>query len=306
MGNERAIGGYFELDSGRGASTLPDGVLLNSGRNALRHIVRKLGIRSIHIPHYICPVVADALNAEGCEIDRYSLNDDMLPDRTFPVDDFVLYVNYFGVCGRKVDMLAQYYPNLIVDCAQAYFARPKGRASFSSPRKFFGVPDGGIAYGVEGDEYAADVSDGRKGHLLERLENGPTPLGYELFRKAEASLDNVEVSLMSDFTKSCLSRLDMKSAAKRRRENFDFFLRHLPTAFPLEPSADDIPMVYPYMTDDAGLRRRLIEAKVFVATYWPGVANCGRMADRFVSLPIDQRYLVDDLRRMIEVVRGCK
>ena len=304
MGNERAIGGYFELDSGRGVSALPDGVLLNSGRNALRHIVRKLGIRSIHIPHYICPVVADALAAEGCDMDRYSLDDDMFPDRTFPVDDFVLYVNYFGVCGRKVDMLAQLYPNLIVDCAQAYFARPKGRASFSSPRKFFGVPDGGIAYGVEGDEYAADVSEGRKGHLVERLENGPTPLGYELFRKAEASLDNAEVLLMSDFTRSCLSRLDMRSAAERRRENFDFLLQHLPTTFPLALSADDIPMVYPYMTDDAGLRRRLIEAKVFVALYWPGVANCGTVPDRLVPLPIDQRYLVGDVRRMVDVVCG--
>ena len=304
MDNERAIGGYFELDSGLGVSALPGGVLLNSGRNALRHIVRKLGIRSIHIPHYICPVVADALRAEGCEIDRYSLDADMLPDRTFHVDDFVLYVNYFGVCGRKVDMLAQLYPNLIVDCAQAYFARPKGRSCFSSPRKFFGVPDGGVAYGVEGGEYAADVSDGRKGHLVERLANGPTPLGYELFRKAEASLDNAEVLLMSDFTKSCLSRLDMRSAAERRRENFDFLLRHLPTTFPLAPSSDDIPMVYPYMTDDAGLRRRLIEAKIFIATYWPDVANSGAMPDRLVPLPIDQRYGDVEMLKICEVMHG--
>ena len=40
MNNVKAIGGYFELDGGGGASHLPNGVLLNSGRNALRHIVR--------------------------------------------------------------------------------------------------------------------------------------------------------------------------------------------------------------------------------------------------------------------------
>lgn len=107
---------------------------------------------------------------------------------------------------------------------------------------------------------------------------------------------------MSDFTKSCLSRLDMRLAAKRRHENFDFLLRHLPTTFPLALSADDIPMVYPYMTDDASLRRKLIEAKIFVATYWPGVANCGRMPDRLVPLPIDQRYGIAEMEC---VIGGC-
>ena len=41
MSNAQAIGGYFELDGVGGTSPLPDGVLLNSGRNALRHIVRE-------------------------------------------------------------------------------------------------------------------------------------------------------------------------------------------------------------------------------------------------------------------------
>ena len=302
MGEGKAIGGYFELDPGRGSAALPDGVKLNSGRNALRHIVRKLNIRSIHVPYYICPVVPDALASEGCDIDRYSLDENMLPDRTFPSEDFVLYVNYFGVCGRKVDTLARLYPNLIVDCAQAYFAKPKGRASFSSPRKFFGVPDGGVAYGVPSSVYKEDVSDVRKGHLIERKEHGATPYGYELFREAEASLDGEEVLAMSEFTRSVLTTVDFLLAKQRRWANFAYLQEHLQTSFPLDLSKDDVPMIYPFVTDNPNLRTRLIENGIFVASYWPGVRNCSSLRERIVPLPIDQRHGIEDMNRILENV----
>ena len=304
MDNVRAIGGYFELDDGTGNSPLPNGVLLNSGRNALRHIVRMLGIGRIHVPHYICPVVIDALEAECCEVERYVLSEDMMPAKTFSADDFILYVNYFGVCGLKVDILASRYPNLIVDCAQAYFARPKGLASFSSPRKFFGVPDGGVAYGVETAEYDEDVSDIRKGHLFERKENGVTSRGYELFRKSEASLEGAEVFSMSAFTRNSLSRVDMGLAKERRFANFAYLKEHLPTSFPLAIAEDDVPMAYPYITDDSVLRVRLISDKIFIALYWSGVSNCGDMPKRILPLPIDQRYGEEDMKRIVEAVKS--
>lgn len=299
MGNERAIGGYFELDPGRGHAELPNGVLLNSGRNALRHIVRKLKIRCIHIPYYICPVVADALAAEGCDVYRYSLNENMFPDRDFKTEDFVLYVNYFGCCGRKVDALAKRYPNLIVDCAQAYFAKPKGRASFSSPRKFFGVPDGGVAYGVEPSDYEVDGDTvKRMAHLIERRDNGATPYGYALFRGSEASFDGAEIRAMSMTTQSILSRVELQPAKDRRIENFVYLREHLPTVFPFDLSEDDVPMVYPYMTDNPNLRTRLIENNVFVASYWPGVRDGVLHCKKIVPLPIDHRYDIADIERI--------
>ncbi|MBR4523085.1 MAG: hypothetical protein IKO64_02435 [Kiritimatiellae bacterium] len=297
-----AIGGYFGMDPGTGASDLPNGILLNSGRNALRHIVRMLGIKRIHVPHYICPVVADALDAEHCELLRYALTDDMLPAEIFPKNDYVLYVNYFGVCGLKVDRLASLYPKLIVDCAQAYFAKPKGLASCASPRKFFGVPDGGVAFGVEAATYDEDGSDARKEYLLERRDNGATPRGYELFHRAEASLDNAEVLAMSQFTKTCLSKVDSRFAKKRRMENFAYLQACLPTSFPLAMADDDVPMVYPYMMDDPQLRTRLIQQKIYVASYWPGVQNCGDLPERILPLPIDQRYGETDMQRIVEAI----
>lgn len=289
------IGGYFELDPGGGNTPLPDGVLLNSGRNALRHIVRKLKIKSMWVPEYTCPVVWDALKAEKCELKFYSIGKDMLPTEKFPHDDFVLYTNYFGCCGKNVDTLAAEYPNLIVDCAQAYHAQPKGRASFYSPRKFFGVADGGIAFGVEAVAYEQDDSAVRQQHLIIRKEKGASS-GYPFFQAAEESLIGAPIRVMSAVTTAALQRFDAAAAIQKRRENFVFLHERLQTSFPLALADDDVPMVYPYVTEDVTLRSRLIAQKIYVAKYWPGLSSAANvLAERIVPLPIDQRYCETDL-----------
>lgn len=307
MNKVKAIGGYFELDGGDGTSLLPDGVLLNSSRNALRHIIRKLGVKHIHVPYYTCPVVWDALKAEGCKLKFYEIGADLKPITIFTRNDFVLYTNYFGCCGGIVDELAADYPNLIVDCAQAYYACPKGRASFSSPRKFFGVPDGGIAYGVDfkpyGDEYPLDDSRDRMVHLHLR-KSGEVEKGYAAFKNAEASLDGAEIMCMSPETRRMLGHIDKRRYADIRMSNFAFLENALHTEFPFHRSSDDVPMVYPYITDNPRLRSSLMQEKIYVATYWPGVCNCGNLQERILPLPIDQRYGEEDMERIVRAIKG--
>jgi len=306
MNNGKAIGGYFELDAGQGHSMLPDGVLLNSGRNALRYIVCKLGIKRIQAPYYTCPVVWEALALEKCQVEFYEIGLDFRPKKLFAREDFILYTNYFGCCGGIVDELATDYPNLIVDCAQAYYANPKGRASFSSPRKFFGVPDGGVVYGVPydscDDDYALDDSRSRMIHL-ELRRHGEIEKGYEAFLKAESSFDGAEIKRMSLETRQMLGRVDKDSYARRRVVNFQFLDAHLHTDLKIYRSSDDVPMVYPYITDNPRLRARLIQKKIYIASYWPGVSHCGDLQNRILPLPIDQRYDIEDMKRIVEEVK---
>ena len=68
-------------------------------------------------------------------------------------------------------------------------------------------------------------------------------------------------------------------------------------------------MVYPYaVSNGQELRKRLIENKVFVAKYWPNVLPCKgfelevSLANNVMALPIDQRYGVEDMERIVSII----
>ena len=304
----KEIGGYFELECWHNP-LYHKGVYLNSGRNALRYIIRKLGIRKLHIPYYTCPVVNQAIEAEGCQIELYELDADFMPARDFPLNDFVVYNNYFGVCGKKVTELSARYPNLIVDNAQAFYSRQIGRAAFYSPRKFFGLPDGGIAIFKDKELNAqpldldVDSSLDRISHLVKRIELGASA-GYADFRAASNQLVNLPVRAMSKLTTALFGNVDYEFAAERRRVHFKFLHEQLQALFPFAIAPDDVPMVYPYnASSDIDLQGLLIKNKVFVARYWSGICGDEGIAESIVPLPVDQRYVGADLRRIVELLK---
>ena len=305
----REIGGYFELEYGHNP-LYHNGVYLNSGRTALRYIIRKLGIRKLHIPYYTCPVVNQAIEAEGCRIEQYELDADFMPARDFSLNDFVVYNNYFGVCGKKVAELSARYPNLIVDNAQAFYSRQIGRAAFYSPRKFFGLPDGGIAIfkdealNVQPPDLDVDSSLDRISHLVKRIELGASA-GYADFRAVSDQLENAPVRTMSKLTMALFGNIDYKFVSALRQANFDFLQERLHAACPFAIAEDDVPMVYPYVADDVTLRSRMIDQKIYVAKYWPGLSSSiNALVERIIPLPIDQRYGDCDMNRILEVTHG--
>jgi hypothetical protein len=301
----KEIGGYFELPGEAVKPYYHEGVYLNSGRNALRYIVQKLGIHKIHVPHYTCPVVYEALKKDCIQVEFYDLNIDLMPTKDFPKNDFILYNNYFGVFGKKVKEIAREYPNLIVDNAQAFYSHQIGRAAFYSPRKFFGLPDGGIACGVLdcASELLKDESWNRMSHLLKRVDLGACA-GYEDFKKNSCLLGKQEIKQMSALTTLLLGWVNFEDAAKQRKENFDYLHKELKTSFPLDISDDDVPLVYPFITTDSSMRTKLIRNKIYVAMYWPGISSSCEYRDSLLALPIDQRYGVADMQRICEVLNG--
>lgn len=61
---------------------------------------------------------------------------------------------------------------------------------------------------------------------------------------------------------------------------------------------------------DASLKKKMIENKVYVATYWPNVFNwCGKdtfeygLVSNMVALPIDQRYGKEEMERIMKILR---
>ena len=308
MSETKEIGGYFGLECGSAPLMHENGIYLNLGRSALRYVIRVLGIKRMHIPYYTCHTVAASLRAEDCEPVFYKIGDDFLPDRDFPKEDFILYNNYFGVCGAKVDAMVARYPNLVIDNAQAYYSQYYsgncGRAAIYSPRKFFGLPDGGILVGegLPTLDLPQATSWQNMASLLKRIDIN-AQAGYEDFVKCDENMMDAPLLAMSKLTLALLRSINVKAAAERRRKNFAYLQQQLPTSFPLAMADDDVPMVYPYITDDMHLRAKLIKQKIFVASYWPEVHHCGDLQERILPLPIDQRYGEEEMKRIVNAVK---
>lgn len=316
-----AIGGYFELaDFGEGSFPHIDGILLNTGRNSLEYILRCLGnVKRAFIPYYDCEVILEPLKKLRIPWVFYHINThfEMVDDICLQDGDYIIVNNFWGIKDAYVNSLAKRYgDHLIVDCAQAFFAKPiPGVHSFYSPRKFIGVADGGIAYmcGKNGASIiGTEITELHDSHLYIRKECG-AEAGFEAYRENERKLDNQPIRMMSQTTERILDHIDYEKVVSRRRENFAYLHsalgeRNLVDLPDLQSFA--CPMVYPFLADNPSLRHKLIENGVFVATYWPNVIQWTgsdsveyELAEKLIPLPIDQRYALADMRRILLIMQ---
>lgn len=308
----REIGGYFELQLSR-AKDLPEGFsYLNSARNALRIYIREKNIKFIQVPYYTCPVVWEAILSEGCQIIPYDLDESFLPSQ-IDVDLYTLYTNYFGVFDKNISLLEKTCKKLIIDNAQAFYSRSQGCASIYSPRKFFGLPDGGLLFPKisSTQSLSIDSSWNRCSHLLKRLD-GDTQAGYRDFQENDKSLELLPVRRMSNLTKALMSQIDIEGLKRIRKTNFEYLRSRLDSLnlMSIDRNSDLVPMVYPLRTKKLELRKHLIENKIYVAKYWPKKIGLDCMkscqaemfAEEIVPLPIDHRYSDLDMKRIVEVV----
>ena len=315
-----SIGGYFELElPNRGGFLHDDCVLLNSGRNALEYVLKSLqDVCRLWIPYYTCKVILEPLEKVNIPYSFYHIDGrlELREPIKLQEGECLLYTNYFGIKDGYVRTLAkQYGSKLIVDNAQAWYAEPiESVNTIYSPRKYVGIPDGGIACclkGVDTSQFEQDCSYERCSHLLKRIDLGPSE-GYADFRTNSEQLKGQPVKQMSKLTRRLLSSIDFEDVKTRRRNNFEYLHKRFRELNLFElPSMDafECPMVYPYLTEDSSLKQKLIENKIFVATYWPNVLDQCKpedweytLAERAVFIPIDQRYCTEDMERIIEIV----
>ncbi len=316
----RCIGGYPALELKPQAEYHRQGIGLNSARCCLEVCLKARGVRKVWLPDFTCSAMLEPIRRLGIEYDRYGIGYDLEPVEVPDLadDEAFVYTNYFDLKRRTViDLVCAMGHGLIVDNAQAFYARPTQSVdTIYSPRKFFGVSDGGYLYcdaHVEMPE-ATDESASRMLPQLKRLDTGAES-GYADFRHSEETLDDMPPMRMSRLTRSILASVDYDWAAGRRRRNF----RQLAEALDginglghVTSRADDecVPMVYPLLVAEPQLRGRLIAEKIFTATYWPNVLEetspddpAHHLASCLIPLPVDQSLGRDDMLRIVETIK---
>ena len=313
----KEIGGYFQLELSKGIEYHADLIKLKSGRNAFKYILKTKKPKKIYIPNYICDSIVEPLDELSVVYEFYNIdnNFEIAHDIKLEENEILLYVNYFSLKSNYIQDLVKHYGNkLIIDNTQAFFEKPlKGIDTIYSSRKYFGVSDGGYLSTSKllDETLEQDESFDNSIQLLGRIDKNATSF-YSNYQQAEQRLINQPIKQMSKLTQNILSSIDYENVKRKRKENF----KHLHTQLrdinlmKIDNNFDFVPFVYPFMTDDENLREKLIENKIYIAKYWNEVLERKKLSsiekdfvDKIIPLPIDQRYDLSDMERVINVIK---
>lgn len=312
-----AIGGYFELELNKKPLFHKDAIALNSGRSGFEYILLANKYTKVFIPYYTCDVLLQPLKRNNITYEFYVINERLEPvfdfEKLKPNEAF-LYTNYFGLKDDYVEFITSRYSNIIIDNAQSFFSMPQnGADTFYSPRKFFGLPDGGYVYckkSLDFDFEKDQTSIDRMAHLLKRLAFD-AETGYEDFKRNDEDLNDQPMLQMSELTKKIISNIDYEAVKLIRFENSSFLHNKLKSTNKLlfDLNQNQTLMVYPYWKKELALKSKLQKNKIYCPTYWPNVKEwCNPdsleycMMNEVVFLPVDQRYGLKDMKFITESI----
>lgn len=310
----RAIGGYFELELPNFQEFHIEAIALNSGRFCLEYILRCRKYSKVYVPYYTCDSAVEPIIKLGIPYDFYHIdhNYHIVDDIILFEGEALMYTNYWGLKGQYcMELASKYGCQLILDYTQAFYARPiDGIDTFYSCRKFFGVPDGGYLYTIAQADFniEQDESHSRVASLVKRIDLSPEQ-GYDDFRRCSEEFHHYSIRYMSKLTKRMMQGVNYHDVAQKRRTNYECLRQQLGGQALHD---DEVPMIFPYVTEEGQeLRKHLIQHKIFVAKYWPNVDEWAGtdsleswMASNVLPLPIDQRYGVENMNRIIEIIKA--
>jgi hypothetical protein len=310
----RPIGGFFELELPcHGEAPHPRAHALSTGRACMVVMLRQLRPRLVHVPFYTCDAVLEPFRELGIATRYYAIDQRLFPcvQPTLGDGDFFLWINYFGVCRGHTEALKRHYAGrLLIDDTHNFFRQGHvGFWSFTSARKYFGVPDGAYLYPPV--EVAVDAKPFEGISLLHSVLRtlGRQVEAFAAYQEYERSLD-CSVSRISAVSEGLLRGIDLRSTAKARRTNFAYLHERLRARnlLSIDTSLDEVPFCYPYLPSKPVDRYALYADAMFVPSLWSDTLvrpNQGflwerRLSAELLPLPIDHRYTPENLRRLAD------
>jgi hypothetical protein len=319
--NDLAIGGYQGLELPIFDENVARGLIkTNSARSAIKLVLSFSAVKKVWLPAYTCEAVLEAAKYVGVPIEFYKLdsNFEVEPSLQLKDDELIVIVDYFGLCSESVKRSRSRFVHrqTIVDCSQSYFSEPdEALATIYSPRKFFGLPDGGLLHSndtqIKQPEQRDESSESRMGHLISRLTSSPEA-AYQQYLEAEQAISKLPVRGMSRLTECLLQSVDYQRVRTIRTRNAQYLHERLGQYNRLNLNIDETvaPLCYPLLPSvKAASKADLIRERVFLPTYWPEVLNRvdegsfeWNLVTNGLFLPCDQRYNEDDMDRLISLL----
>ncbi|MBD1390849.1 hypothetical protein IC617_15560 [Neiella sp. HB171785] len=309
------IGGYFELEQPKAPIwQQPELHRLASGRACLTAILQHLKPKQAYVPHYCCDSVLAPFRELAIELHFYSIDQQFNP-RSLPQLEpqaVLLWINYFGICSDfKTQLTASYHPEqLIIDDTHNLFGfEPSPYYSFSSLRKYFGIPDGALLCAPSAS-VAATPAPARQTQHLELRAAGQVQQGYSFYQAHEQRFD-CAIAEMHPLSQQLMRQVDMLAVYQSRLRNFHLLHQRLGKYNQLDiPSHPVSPFCYPLLTEDAIDRTALSQQGLFIPSLWADVetrrpetpATERHLAQHLLALPIDHRYSIVQMTVLADAV----
>lgn len=334
---QRIVGGMFGFEEmpSPGCSPPPflkdQDVLLADARSGISLVVEQLSPARVWVPSYLCWSVLAPI--PGGKVRFYQVGYDLeITSQEWlsrvQRGDLVLLIDYFGFpcdasCAAKAKERGAW---VLEDASQALLSEVCGRAGdfvVFSPRKFVGVPDGGVVT-VNCDMEFGEVSlespptdwwlRALSACILRREfdVHGGDRRWYELSRRTNAE-GPIGHYAMSELSRMLLLRgFDYAQIIRRRVRNYQLLADLLGgiALFPELPPGV-VPLGFPIRVrrrDD--VRQALFEHQIYPPVHWSVekivpdcFADSHRLSAEIMTLPCDQRYDDGDMEGMARLVR---
>lgn len=317
-------------------------VYYNSGRSAIRGVLRQIKGKRALLPAYICQSVIQAFEQENYSIDFYNINtdfsldiDDMKTKCTSDIDVFFV-MHYYGILQHHNDLTtirnlcSMLSITIFEDTTHSVLTKVQtiGDYCVASLRKWFALPDSGVAYSLSQKIDAVPSSKEMsfanariagmflKGLYLNRLTDCNETY-RKLFHKAEKLIDEEsEIFAISDFSKELVKVFDARNGAQKRKENGLFLHKNINNSFVKlvfqELNMDICPFIYPlYIENRDQFRSYLNQNKIYCPVHWPiedkrllEYDAVRYISEHIISIPIDQRYGVSDMEYICSIING--
>ena len=333
----KILGGMFGLEETQGdhpanAAFLaqPSEFFVNA-RSAIFRVVEKLSPRRVWLPSFLCGSILEAVVAANAASCFYEIDDNLKVASLAWIEDvgegdIVLLIDYFGfpfdrtLLPRIKDKGAW----ALEDACQALLSQGVGEGSdfvVFSPRKFVGVPDGGVLRCSVELDLAQPFSRPAPAWWLKALSAslgrrefdrvGGNRQWYALFQQVEEE-QPIGHYTMSELSQAVLSScVNYASVAASRVANYQLLydrLKRFSLTGALRPGV--VPLGFPIRVSNRDHVRESLFAKgIYPPVHWPldGIvpdtfAGSHRLANRIMTLPCDQRDDAADMERMAHIV----
>lgn len=306
---------------------------VGSGRQALAAASRALweaGYRKIHLPEYLCDsMVEPFLSAEWtvCPLPVTS-NLEVEPAAVAGLTQTaILNAPYFGRSNHPELEAALRSARdagsvVIADETHRVFDAPVAEADVrvASLRKLLPVFDGGYVVGIPWDAIHLgpadeDLATQRQSAMQRKSSNlskGASDGSHlDALRRTESGLANrLAPAALSALSHRLLERLDLTSMRSRRRDNAtalaDALSPHVGFRILNPPESGCTPShLVLELPDPYALRTYLASHEIYCPVHWPPselVDTSQPWPQRFISLPVDHRYVAADMHRLAHLV----